>query len=370
MNLLLLFIITIWSGLSWAKDHVLKCDNKGGLLQVSTQATVASDVICPVYSVGGFADCLDTQKNSKDQRYISLGSPIKSFHGIRKRSDNYLRAPIEEIILMSLERGIDPYAVLAITILENPPRPGYQSYSYDRGNPAIDVLTLRNMWQCSYSKRQSKRPKIFLSPAAGSRAIKSRRSVVCEASPPSTDKWESPSLKFWEDGDDCCVVVNHFEKDEYELMKKVMGHTSLSYIKKYFSIVMNSSAYKKASSDYDRIATLLQAYNGFGKLGGEEKLPNSCLSGLRMSETPVYGAGAADIMLNFLMGNSEIRDIVDNSAALLGLDRVPSYSCQILGEGRHQIDPLVFSKLQFQYLKGRKQCGPLGYDFIGIKRNN
>ncbi len=359
MKSIFISAIIFFSQVAGAADYYISCGPQGELQEVSYYGNNRSHLICDVYEKSGFA-CFDTAKATQDSKYIYLGSPIESFYGRKKRSGFYLRKTVEEIITISLKMGVDPYAVLAIVILENPPTPGHQVYANDYGNPPIDNLTFRSMWGCD-KKTQLKRPTIALL----GKGQKGRKALVCELSPETAKKWESPLLQINpESPTNCCAYVYHREGDDYTLSRKVKSQMALTYIKKYFATVMATKLYKSAPDENTKLALLFQAYNGLGKVGVAEKLPNSCLSGIDMGMTPVYGAGVADIMMNFLIGNSEIRAMVSQAS-----DSYPvhSYLCQIYKEGIHKVDALAFSLMQYRFLKNRPECGPLQYDYSGIK---
>jgi hypothetical protein len=367
MKLAFFLVLAVLCSKAMALEFAITCNQDKALEKFVPVEGSGSGSECESFEKNGY-DCFDTFKAAKDQKYISLGTPVNGYHSGRKSSDLFLRNIIEETVKTSLELGLDPYAVLAITLMENAPTPGFQAYAFDYGIPPIDVLTFRKTWGCSFTSDQQSRPNILISRPLISKGLKKMTTVMCEISPPNVKKWDSPNLQIGEVENGCCAKVTHYMADPYELMRKVKSYTALVYVKKYFGSVLKSTFVTKTENPAERLALLLQAYNGYGVIGANEKTTNSCLNGVKMSDTPVYGAGAADILLNVLMANAEVRLMVTTQNAFTKHGPIPSYLCQIFGEGEHRIDALTFSKMQFEYLKGRKQCGPVNFDFKDIKR--
>jgi hypothetical protein len=111
---------------------------------------------------------------------------------------------------------------------------------------------------------------------------------------------------------------------------------------------MNEKIHSRADKGLS-ISSAIQAYNGTGVINRTEKIKNSCLSGLDMGKTPVYGAKVADLMVNSIMNNSEIQEMIRQAAAEFRAP-VRSLFCEKMGKGTHSILAESFLKEQRKYL--------------------
>lgn len=108
----------------------------------------------------------------------------------------------------------------------------------------------------------------------------------------------------------------------------------------------------KISTSSGPLATLsldIQKYNGLGVIGSTEGLDNKCLIGLNMKQRPYYGARAADLIINSLLSNDEIKTLIQENTQNISKS-IPSILCQKLGIGTHQIDKNQFLIQQKDFL--------------------
>lgn len=140
-------------------------------------------------------------------------------------------------------------------------------------------------------------------------------------------------------GDQCCVKVDGLvEGDNVE--REFLNFMAIDFIK-------NKIKFSKGS--LDKASYEIQPFNGTGCIGCTEGLQNDCLSGLHMGTRPYYGARVADLMVNSMMANAEIRKLVAEASAELG-EKVKSAFCEKNGEGRVSLDNESFYKQQRSFL--------------------
>jgi hypothetical protein len=75
-----------------------------------------------------------------------------------------------------------------------------------------------------------------------------------------------------------------------------------------------------------------------------------------MKTSPIYGAKAADIMVNMLYRNNFIREIIDNSYKKLNRQPESVLICEMMGAGTHQISTTDFSEMQEKFLGAKVGC--------------
>jgi hypothetical protein len=105
---------------------VLQCDGKGNIVRIAPDADASSCTQCALSTRGDDSAPLKSDaKTIKHQAQLASGTiSLRATHASlisNKSSDNYDRQAITEIISLALEADVDPYAVLALVILENPP---------------------------------------------------------------------------------------------------------------------------------------------------------------------------------------------------------------------------------------------------------
>ncbi|GEM_PF-3562232 len=96
------------------------------------------------------------------------------------------------------------------------------------------------------------------------------------------------------------------------------------------------------------VSAVIQKFNGVGCLGCTEGV-NSCYSLLHASDRPIYGARAADLMINSVMANPEIQQIV-REIQITTKQPIKSIFCSQLGEGNHTIDSAAYYNEQKKFL--------------------
>lgn len=164
-------------------------------------------------------------------------------------------------------------------------------------------------------------------------------------------------------GRGCCLFVQHNLKDKQEVIKETRKYLAFKYLSFRYEAGKRIASKMNVTEPGLKMATVLQAYNGYGLLGrtksGGEKT-NKCLTGLNTKTSPLYGAGKADIVTNTLMMNSQIRKLVDKASQ--GRP-VSSIFCQTLGSGKHEFKPTDFPEMQKKFLSGRN-CPRHSYDYL------
>lgn len=121
------------------------------------------------------------------------------------------------------------------------------------------------------------------------------------------------------------------------------------------SRIQDALSRRHPAGSVSEISQALQAYNGYGTMNATERSGSACLSGIKMAKQPVYGATAADIMLNMLIADPEMRKLVADSAKTHGRSPV-SLFCIAHGPGEISIDTSDPVSLEQQYLAGRPAC--------------
>lgn len=173
--------------------------------------------------------------------------------------------------------------------------------------------------------------------------------TICDTESLTIDRAHAPQFSVIESGETatgCCVDVksNGDREDLEHRIGEVKGLMGLKYFKDRVQIRARDGS----------ISHALQAFNGYGVFGSSEEMDNNCLEGINMNAQPVYGARAADLMINGLMNNPAIREIVKRKQNSVG--RAPtSMFCLQSGSGVHKIDGLKFLNEQKNYLN-KPEC--------------
>lgn len=137
----------------------------------------------------------------------------------------------------------------------------------------------------------------------------------------------------------CCAnVLVPKGMTDAEAMVQFKGVLGMKFLK---SITQT----KNSKSD---VSTAIQKFNGVGCLGCTEAT-NQCYSLLHASDRPIYGARAADLMINSVMANPEIQQIV-REIQITTKQPIKSVFCSQLGEGNHSIDSAKYFNEQKKYL--------------------
>jgi hypothetical protein len=325
---------------------------------------------------------------------LSLSYPFKGPNR-SKQSESYDRRVVETAVRHAVSAGVDPYLVVGILMMESPPLLGVsssQEYSY--GLIPIDALPIYDMLGCAaprssaelsapvprnileryrsingslYTNRefadwltnevpnpelrnrivgilecrncpavlrpQSEIPKINL-PGDGSKPIViqklcSERSVI--------DHGVSAQFngRFG-----CCVEVAHPSLEMSDLDSHLKSALALRFIENRIQ--------KNIRRDRN-LSYSVQRYNGLACIGCTERVRNSCISGMNMAITPVYGARVLDLMVNSLMNNAAVNGLVSGHARN-SENRIKSIFCLSRGAGNHEITSDTYLEEQRRYL--------------------
>lgn len=86
-----------------------------------------------------------------------------------------------------------------------------------------------------------------------------------------------------------------------------------------------------------------------------------------MGSRPYYGARVADLMLNSILANKEINALVEYAGKKMNRP-VPSFICQKLGAGQHNVSLNQFFNQQKEFLlNGRQRALTIGTTTVNYK---
>lgn len=296
---------------------------------------------------------------------IELTYTLTGPNSNRSASD-YMRSEIESMVEAAMAEGVDPYLVLAVSVMENPPLKSrlsaYMERRSQRGSPPVDGSTLAHNLQCHTQEKPEKviYPKsksghswhesqvaVYLKPTGVANLpglqgkgqpyyLCSRSNAIPHGAPLLFEKFKSPQGY-------CCLELRTNEdltpSDEKNAIADHFG-----------SMVLKSKVVNRISTDKN-LSLSIQYYNGIGCIGCTEKFKNDCLHGMHMKDRPIYGAQTADLMLNMFMNNPEINEIVLATQRRLRVPVVSSF-CLEKGAGTHRIDKNRFWDEQYKFLMG------------------
>lgn len=290
--------------------------------------------------------CKDkTPDNEPHSIYIDYpqAGPNKFIRG------DYVQNSLKKLIQMSLLNGVDPFLVLAISAVEAPhflnPSAAVKA-EHEHSDLLIDGLPIYDSLGCAKPmETKSESYAAVITPAAKPKTIQLPwgglgRANLC--SPARNYKHgESPSFKEAKGilKDSCCVTVKGLVKGDNP-QRELVNYMAISFLKN--KVRFPAGAIEESSYN-------IQVYNGTGCFGCTEKVQNSCLSGIHMGSRPQYGARVADLMLNSIMANTEIRKLVAEVSSELR-EKVPSSFCQKNGAGTIAIDNNTFYNQQRKFL--------------------
>lgn len=326
--------------------------------------------------------------------------PIKyNFAGLnRNKNGNYEADALEDIVEKALNEGVDPYLALSILLIENPPSVGSSrsdSYRREYGNFPIDAIAAYDILNCysgtplekqikttaelkklaamKYSKmydeigklkdpelalveveceqsknnpqercsklltQQKQVPQLDLTFQAGG-SVATSQYLIC-----TNDYKATPGARpvFWipdaSDKNHCCANVKS-NLGENDVLADFAGALGMKYLKKTIQDCTATS-----SATY-----CVQKYNGLGCFNCSEKSKNDCLNGIIMSDRPVYGARAMDLVVNSLMTNSEINKMILKVSRRMKR-KVASVLC-LKGSADQVIDTSQYYREQKSYL--------------------
>lgn len=359
--------------------------------------------------------------------------------GINKnKTGEYYRKDLEKVIKIALALDVDPYAALAILLIEKPPlkiigedlspykkayglfpvdavaaldalgcsaekkhfsvikdikeldsymaeysqislnerhlhndkNPLYKKLSVLYKNPSIALTqvycekmnSLKQPNLCSkYYLQKNAPPYIDLS-SIYSDPFKSSKISVCSEHF-VTSPGQPPSFEFLgalqssQKIKNCCAeVVAPYPNDE--LQSDFLSTLGILYLKKSLE-----------SCKSDNIALCLQKYNGLGCFNCSERMNNSCLDGLVMSDRHFYGSRVGDLMVNSLMSNNEINELVLSSSKT-GQTVVQSVFCKKENSSVVEINEDKYLNEQKRFLlQGLSYQFEMSLRYRGVKDN-
>jgi hypothetical protein len=344
----------------------LSCNDDQAVDAISIKENENSQKICDDLKKINL-NCLDTKKGNSLKNKVSLQSPINSYYSNRN-SNQYDREEIQSLIQDALVAGVDPYLALAIDIVENPAvHDNSRKYANMYGRPPIDAVAFVEEIGC----------KTVLSNKNTYKITNFNSSKLIKFPPPEKNSklcfynneffvGESPTILFSDSKENCCFKIEHPKNWDFpKIERETKNLLALSFLKRKIE------AFKKKAKNADltfsqKASRVIQGYNGYGTIGASENLKNKCISGLKMKETPLYGAGVADIMVNFLMMNSEINEMIKSSKKQLGIKKQRSLFCELGNKKKLILDPLEFAQLQKGYLKEKKNCPEISYNYKNL----
>lgn len=165
----------------------------------------------------------------------------------------------------------------------------------------------------------------------------------------------------------CCLKVTA-TRDVKNLQTHVKTWLGASYLKSHIQACI--------ASGRSKLTYCLQKFNGTGCFGCTESSTNDCFNGIVMEDRPVYGARVADLMLNSLMSQPEVREMIEAVSAEMG-QPITSVFCYDHPESRFLIPGDQFYQEQRSYLlegaqhsyKMKLTSGTLGIPKSSEERN-
>jgi hypothetical protein len=365
-----------------AFDYNFDCTQ--GRLKSFTSAPADDSMDCKNYLKLGFAKCFDSAKRNPDPKspYMQISTPIDGYYS-SKESSTYVKAKISEIIKIAVNSQTDPYMAVAIAMLEAPPtkeRGAMENdligYGQFYGVLPIDAIGFADFLGCEAQA---------MSKTTGIRRLnapKSKQPLIIDEGAPEISLCQmdirtgnAPHVKTncTTQYTDCCrparmKVTSTKVCDSLpgEKLKQVLNASVGNYMQSRFQYAFKNKA-SHISDPAEKLAMAAQSYNGYGKYGVTEKtFQNKCLNRVDFSQTPIYGAGASDLMLNSVMANSEVREMVAAELKKAKQSSPVSYLCQAYGrEGSHSISGFAFSDYSQKLLDGRPNCPAKTYALKG-----
>lgn len=403
-----------------ALDLKIQCKN-GNLETFSISKNSKSESECETFKSHQL-ECFDTSKTLKDAHLLSFTLPVDSIYRNRS-SDSISKVDVEELVELSLLNKMDPYLVTALKFIEDPPinfskQTGLDTSSYQRifGRLPIDASGAISAMGCFVKdgivRKNSVKPntlnlpkskelgKVCLlngNPGAGDNPIlafldkdsnvfnehdiplrnngfssndvflhmtktdetdffKAKENLLLKI---STDKFKIP--------DSCCINVRYDPKSDYKkTINQVRSTLALMHLRDKTKGIPKSINTEGKNRD-EMLALKIQGYNGYGVFGSTESVGNSCLKGMNMKNTPVYGAGAIDLSINMLLLNSKFNELIKEKKQYLGIEDTPFTLCENRN-GVLELDSLTFSQLQKKYLLKQTNCPQRTFDYF-VKKN-
>ncbi len=368
----------------WAFEYKFDCE-KGRLKSFESVEAAADSEECKSYLKLGFQKCFDSAKRKSDPKspHVTISTPIDGYYSSKENS-TYVKKRLADIVRTAITNNTDPYLALAIAMLEAPPTQnrentdfGLIGYSSSYGVLPIDAIGFADFVGCEsqaikgLSLRRINAPKV-------------KRKIIIDAGAPEVrlclmdfGSGNAPLIKTncTPDATPCCQTAQLKgitstkacdtlpDQQRYQILNQAAG----VYMKDRFQYALNTVA-KDIEDPAKKMAMVAQAYNGYGKFGVTEKAfsSNKCLNKLDLGKTPVYGAGASDLMLNSLMANSEVRELVAGELKALKRSAPVSYLCQAYGANdSHTISGYAFADYSQSLMADRPQCPTKTYAIKG-----
>ncbi len=354
---------------SQAFEYNLTCE-AGRLTNIESSATDDSE--CSQFKKLGFENCFDTQKKNFNPESIAISVPFDGYYASREHA-TYSRAKMQQIIDFAVKNEIDPYLALSFRIMEYPPtqeKAKFDAYETRWGVIPLDAPAFADFLGCRISGTIDKpgiggkfsvfsesklKSTIVIDPAASEERICMENTGM--GGSPHLTIGCTPELK-------CCVTAKVKLVNQYNTCKAIdagdrsalIEKASASYLKQRINGALRR--YQTLLNDpVSIIAFTTQSFNGYGKFGSTEKMSNNCLNQMNFAETPLYGAGVGDLMLNSLMANKGVREMVNVSLKKFSKKNVNSLFCNALGNnGIYSVQAGAFAGLQQQFMAGRKNC--------------
>ncbi|OFZ26635.1 MAG: hypothetical protein A2381_16720 [Bdellovibrionales bacterium RIFOXYB1_FULL_37_110] len=254
----------------------------------------------------------------------------------------------EKVIKNSIFLGIDPYAVLALALMEGPPQLIDALYLDPIGE--IDILGCSGKALSRFDHTanfDSFNTKYLIKPTINekkeldetlkkfiemktSKTYEKSENFLCRDSE-SSITYGNSRLRFFKnrpsEGNQCCLKLS-FEVTQEDDQKEITHALPYLHVKKILKM-----GFRKKKDP----AFTLQVFNGFTDLmGGAEGVPNF-RSGVNFFNDPAYGYQTMDYILNSLMSNPLIKRIVEKYNKQYG-DKYPSIVCKNLKSGFYTID--------------------------------
>ncbi len=375
-NLLCFAILVLAShSASAAYKYDLRCENKK-MVWMNTEEKPPPSQECATFKKLGFAKCYDTKKASSSSETMTISTPNDQYYK-SKESNNYDRKAIQDVIRSAVISGNDPYLALSLVVIENPPLvDSYNDdlYSMFYGHIPIDKVGIADVFNCdaqqvTYNSKKS--AKTYMNKGQVREFnVDPRESQKIICLDPGVKAGSAPSFGIFKTADDkhCCAKMRIKMGLQYvddNDAKRLRSYLANQYIEKRFAYGVKRAS--QMDTPAEKMATIAQAYNGYGTFGASEKMKNSCLSKVDMGRTPVYGAGVSETMLNSLMNNSEIKKMINDATRSAG-QKPSSYLCQAYGDGDHKISGNAYTGLLKRYIGSKAHCPRLTYAMKGAAR--
>ena len=353
-----------------AVNYQIWCQ-EGSLTIFSGKSGSADQQQCLSYKNQGMLSCGDS-KSKLQTEGLMLKSPVDSYFS--SRGGIYSTLELRGIIRKAINEGIDPYLALAISTVENPATVGEKDRGYpiDYGRPPIDQTGVIGLANCHWVGGNLENgddviPEFDLGHGSVREDGMPTHRSLFEVEP-NNEPGMSPFVYLVGDvgagkqrsqSQKCQIIVNHYNGNYSDLY----GTFATAFITQKFAAARSFGFVKGIKDPYLKMSSIVQSYNGYGRVGRSEKVRNSCIQGIDMKRQPLYGAGVMDLYLNMFVANSDVRNLVEQETKAMKPARVPNFLCEGLGSGKQEINPAVFAGIQHSFLDDRSACPNHAYGF-------